>query len=407
MVLFQYIKDLFSRSQLGNYDPSDRSLKIELNLTNEDIVYFKEWEPSGDKIDSTYNYSGRTFNTEALSETDAGKEISIKLFVYDFRDSFLFYNTEDDFKNQFLVSCLSPVGCPERFYIKSINYFSDETPPQEVKNVLDYKVLFNVLEELSDHTTPHEYILFYDHKLIIKKSIDILQEPDTPVPCISVIESLSNEINRTEHKEQRYSILKNILDKVLFHEVTEKRLIILIEKINEIYDSFLVSFDLYINEFSYSKLKSDFQHDVLNYFERLSTSVADIRSQVIIISTSAIALSQLSNDSIVKNILIVLSILTATIIYNIILLNQKESVQRIAKEIEDKEKLLKEKQQKFYENDCKGKIKDLQTQIDKQKNRIKLFQFLLWGNFAIGIGLLIFILFYSQMNLPCINRISL
>jgi len=400
---FQYIKSLLGRSYIGEYDESNNSLSIQITLVKEDITHFHEWAKTGNKIDYDFIVNGETRETNSLSEADIGLQINTKIFPNDFRAIFFFLKDMEEFKSRYLVRCGTDEDFPA-FYILSENYFSDDPALPEVKRIQNYKTLFSVLKDISDHETLYEFILFNECKLSIRKELDFLITSPAKVPDISIIESLRIEIEREEHREQRRSILKSILVDILFHENPHERLFILIHKINEIYETWKVSFNLYIQEFSYSVLRSEFQKNALDFFERISNTIADIRSQVIVISTSAIAMTQMTEGLSLKNVLILVSILTATVIYHQILANQSGDIKRIDGEIKRQDNLLSEKQKAFYEKECKNKFDDLYDQVNIQKKRIRLFKILLWGNFIIAFALLMYLSFFASRDLHSLNR---
>jgi hypothetical protein len=166
----------------------------------------------------------------------------------------------------------------------------------------------------------------------------------------------------------------------LYLHPEENRFTKLIELFDEIFHAYKSGYDLYIEKFSYEELKSEFEQYNLEYLKRIGDALADVRNQVVVISTVSIAISQIDFKEPLnpKTILILSGVFLASLMYSVILYNQINIIKDIDNEIIDKESKIKTKQPDLYKDKFEKKFTGLKNRSKSQRAKIWLFIIILW-----------------------------
>lgn len=205
--------------------------------------------------------------------------------------------------------------------------------------------------------------------------------------------------------QQNYSKKNNSEEKLLFinelmeflSNVTEEnRFVYLLQNFNEYYSKSIDSFQYYIRNFSYNKLKSELDNAILDYSKKIQSVINDAQSKLIAIPAAfVLAAANIEFDNIlsIKNIAILISLYIFALLIGIFLNNQSSVLNMIDINIQS------------YKGSFGGNgnvVKDAFILVDKelikQKNRLFITQFINWGIPAL-LTLLYIVIFIANISI--------
>mgnify|MGYP006906715888 CR=1 FL=1 len=276
----------------------------------------------------------------------------------------------------------------QEVYLVAENLFSANGTEQLplVEHARSYLELIDFLRGIADYIDGSKLIFFNQVRLEIQTDVASIPWVGDDLRTIpGSYRDLIHAVSTPEHREHRISILKATLIQFLGHEEKSVRLEKMAANFDEIYHSYKASFEMYLENFSYGKLRAEVERDVSDLLKRLYEAVSAVRNHVLVIATSAIAVSQLQNQAVLRNTIILLSILLASILFQVILANQRDAIDEVETDVAHlKERLCSTGKEAMAEKFV-STFGNLGIRIDAQKDRLRLFSLILWGNFFISL----------------------
>ena len=213
----------------------------------------------------------------------------------------------------------------------------------------------------------------YDDELITKLTSD---------KSSSIFEGFKNWFDSVDsdlHHTQKKAIINSKLSDFLSKENPDDRLLTLLHSVPQFAEQVIKSYELYLEEFSYSKFSKKLEEKTIEYLEKISKSVLDIRNQIISLPISFLILNVVKQTG-VNSVYLFGGMCVYCLILFLILRQQKQYLSDLRDEI------YKFIDQPINVTSIKSEflsIKDiLDKRIKSQRNILRLFQFIVLTAFV-------------------------
>lgn len=373
------------------------SFLYSLKVTEDNLLIIKEFYDS-DSIESLSDQHGLIIIIDNLANY-VNQLISIE-FVISEINKIGFFLTMEEFilSNRFEI--------PSEYFIKEINVSNSTLEINE--NFNKYRAITNLIISL---TAKSKFVSEEFHKnLCLVQDNSIIEIPVEVKIYEDLLENCSvNTINQyiediDSYQEKKTIFLKELID-FLSNKNKGDRFSELVLYFDEFYEKCTTSFEYYLSNFSYSKIKLELDNSVLEYSKNLRSIINDSQSKLIAIPAAFIlASSQIDYSSpfILKNLVIIFSSFLFSYIISIFIKNQINAIEIISDNLYSYKKNYKRSKVNTLEE-----ARDLNTlselieksfqktelEITKQKDRLNILQFCNWG---ISVMLVIIIIFLKS-----------
>jgi len=277
---------------------------------------------------------------EALIESDATRG-TISFRVVSTAAEYFAASMED-----LLTGSSRKKKAPTSFYVADLDFlYSGELAdcPAPIKSYLEYTCLVSLLEKISDHHGDVTKLIFF-HKE--KFEIHISYSAEHLAPIERLDEFKQKFVEDDIHAEQKKTIIKSVLLE-LSSEFDKKLSIGLIaEKFEEFYRRVSSSYQLYVSEFSFQKIKSEVEKSKFEFITRINKVFSDIQNQLLVVPASLILIGsqyEVSSGITLKNLIIAGGATAFALFMMLLILNQKNTLLSILNEINNELQLIKQK----------------------------------------------------------------
>ena len=317
--------------RMSTYALEDASLTGEIECLNaDDISLLRQLENEGKYLLPTtfddQQYLGKKFEVEGLNVS----RLQNQFFAESWHD--------------FLINHGFHLCKPSLFYIKEEDYFSDDTAiterGQRYFEILD---LINFLKKMAD--VSHQKINSLQLVFLNKEKLELDVKYDfSDLRNLPTLAKLSKEyLTDDPHQEQRKSLFKVVLFELVKNVPDEQKFKHLLKIFNELSKRVDENYRLYMEGFSFEKVKEEVERNRLEYSLKLNKVFSEIQNQILTIPLALILIgSQLTqeNSISIKNVAVILGLLVFIFFMNMLLKNQRHSLEAINLEIIDiKDKL--------------------------------------------------------------------
>lgn len=299
--------------------------------------------------------------------------------------------------NDFILS--NRFEIPSEFYIREISYSS----LSQVNN--EYLEKYRAVSTLINRLISKAKFISDEHI----KTIYLVQDSsfiEIPIETIIYEEFLEHKNiqlvnqyieNIDAYKEKRTIFLKELID-FLANKTKKDRFSELILFFEDFYENCNTSFEYYLSNFSFNKIKLELDNSVLEYSKNIRSIINESQSKLIAIPAAFIlCVSQIdyNEPSELKNVVIIVSAFIFSYIISIFINNQYNGIEIISDNLNNyktnyersKASILEdEKELKNLSELIKKSYKKTEIELQKQEKRLKILQRLNWG---ISIALLI------------------
>jgi hypothetical protein len=280
------------------------------------------------------------------------------------------------------------------YYIRDINYLSGTDDNDFIKVYTSVVELINAIKSISkfNHTE-----VDIDYALIDREDKSILLPfiyDDRTINNIINVDAVIDALNATsllfrgtDTKEKFIGI--NELIEFLVTQPEDDRFAYVIKNITLFCDRYNASYQYYIRDFTYNRLKSELDTAALDYIKRVQAIINDAQTKLIAIPVAfVLAASSIDFTSIYagKNFIILTSLWIFAWLIHLFLKNQTSSLTFVKEDIKE----YKESYKRI--NDIvQTSFKSVDTELQNQKNRLKIIRYINWG---IPVFITLFILLY-------------
>jgi len=380
---YRQLLEKAKKTSLTTNEQGNRQLVLTYTIDEQLVSLFKAVDFAGyGLIDDQHRW-----DLIALNSSDYGKEITV--YWDEDPDHFEIFEKE----SELFLYFLNRNKIPEKGAIILEPYtlfFDADQINNNLAGVRQIKKLIDYITSIADYNNYNHCLFFKEQKLEINIDYNSLFV-DNKLPIIPQrIDALIDSLQEQAHQEVRRNLFVGVLINHLIQEPLQDRLRLLIERLDTMFEAYKVSFNLYIEKFSYETIKKEITGDYIQFLKRLDDAVANLRTQVVVIATNAIALAQYSKDNLFKNIVIFITTLCASVLYFLIIQNNSETISEIHDEIENLEEDLKNKQITVLQERFVPYFVKLKSKVRKQRCKLFIFYTILFMSLISSFGMLIY-----------------
>lgn len=286
------------------------------------------------------------------------------------------------------------IKAPSRFYLADSDSFyeGDETVlPTNASRYLAATKLYSLLSRAADHQggvgDAKTLIFLGKEKIEITPQYSILDLIDIS----DLAEFEIDFISTNTHTDQKRTILKTSLfehfagrKKVPFSE--------LLSNFGDFMERIRASYQLYVAEFSFQKVKVEVEKEKLDAMVKLNKVFSDMQNQLLAVPVALVLVGgQMENkgDWVSKNVLIWLGALIFTILMDLLIRNQRHTLRAVKNEIDQQRQQIESKYQSVA-----GRFQTIYKEIDDrhvhQNRLISVIDALVASCFAIATTILLY-----------------
>lgn len=289
---------------------------------------------------------------------------------------------------------------PDNFLVLSEEtVFPSESNSDKVKHYKDICKLLHLLISNADHTQTltaaivKEVIFLHKSRL----EIPIIYSAESLGEGLDGISIVSSLLEDGSHKEQKTSILKEVLYSLLANIPKQERLQYLLKNFGEFSKRLSENYQLFVSEFSFDDVRKEYEENKRDYFTKLNDVFSSVQTKMLGIPIS-LALASLKMSAIIDditfwtNIFLVISIVIYSFMMVMLITNQKHTLNAIKSEYESQMNRLKHQYADQYEQiiNIKG---ELNERYSYQKKCLNWF-------YVMSLGLIILVFTLFLWNLP-------
>ncbi|MDC7714602.1 hypothetical protein PQU96_10775 [Vogesella sp. LYT5W] len=269
---------------------------------------------------------------------------------------------------------------PSRFYLADDDCLCEGDAPalaQSVQHYLAAAKLYSLLGQAADHQggvgSAKSLIFLHKEKIELAPEYTISDLRELP----GIVGFQSDFIESTTHKEQKKTIVKTVLlemfagrGRVPFAE--------LLVQFRDFMEKVHASYQLYVSEFSFQKVKELIEKEKLDATIKLNKVFSDIQNQLLAVPAALIlAGGQMENshDWTGKNVLIWLGVLVFAILMTLLVRNQRHTLHAVKQEIDQQWEQIRGKYHSVAER-FQESYKQLDLRYNHQEMLIKVVSML-------------------------------
>lgn len=266
------------------------------------------------------------------------------------------------------------VSIPSKFYLADSDslYSGDAVAlPAEVQHYLAAARLYSVLFSVADHHggVGEEKTLVFLHHEKIEITPDYKVADLHELPHLGGFEA--DFISSETHREQKRTILKTVLLELF---TGRKRLPFseLLGRFDEFVDKVRASYQLYVAEFSFQKVKAEVEKEKLDAMVKLNKVFSDVQGQLLAVPVALVLVGgQMKEEGVwaSKNLLIWLGALVFSILMDLLIRNQRHTLKAVKHEIDQQRQQIESKYRSIAER-FKGIYGEIEGRHTHQKRLI-------------------------------------
>ena len=289
---------------------------------------------------------------------------------------------------------------PARFYLADLRYSHpgvEADTPVAVARYQQAARLFRALQGVADHETKvgnsSSLIFLQQQKLEITAGYQATDLAELP----QLDDFESDFIESTTHKQQKATILRAVLFE-LFGSQAKISFASVLANFKQLVDQVVSSYQLYVSEFSFQKVKAEIEKEKLEFTTKLNKVFSDIQNQLLAVPAALILIGgQMENGGVwsIKNLLIWSGAMVFALLMNLLINNQRHTLRAIKLEIDQQWELIQGKHRTVAEQ-FKSNYRQLDDRYLHQHRLLGTVSALVAAALAFATGML---LWYSVPEL--------
>lgn len=355
---------------------------VKVIINEETLKQIKQFY-NDDLIESIKNSSGSLINIDDVSVSSQAvfvefvtAELKKKGFYITFADFIVDNRFESD----------------ETFYIQELNYNNKSSGNHE--KIEKYKTLLGLIQKLISKSKfvkdedVKTLFLFQENKFI-ELPIDngIVYEDFLQSENIGLIGEYVKNID--DYKEKRSIFLQELID--FLSPEKSNRFQYLLSNFKEFFERCNTSFEFYLSNFSYNKVKMEIDNSVLEHSKNIRNIINDAQSKLIAIPAAfVLAATQIDFADVIsiKNIIIIVSSFIFSYIISIFIQNQKNALNIVSENVKNyKKSFLQTKADDTSQAEgllsisklLKDSYEIIENELINQKTKLRILQFIGWA----------------------------
>lgn len=249
---------------------------------------------------------------------------------------------------EFLRAPARRVTVPNDFYIEELEYrhsIDFVAPPQEISDYLHITRLFALLMKVADDERKVGSVvtLVFLNQKKLEITADYQQTDLGRLPSLDIFEQ--DYIDSTTHQQQKRIILRSTLFE-MFSNNRKVNLADLIKRFTEFVEHVESSYQLYVSEFSFQKIKAEIEREKLEFTAKLNKVFSDIQNQLLAVPAALILVGgqmEAGQGWNIKNMLVWFGAIVFSILMNLLIRNQHHTLNAVKLEIDQQWQLIQGK----------------------------------------------------------------
>lgn len=292
--------------------------------------------------------------------------------------------------NEFIID--NRFAIPTEFYVSQIDYLHSSSNAND--QIEKYKTLTMLIQQLISKAkfiaeeNDKILCLVQDSSFIEIPVENTVYEEYFDFENIHLMTQYIEDID--SYKEKKTIYLKELID-FLSNKTKTERFNELILYFKEFYERCATSFEYYLSNFSFNKIKLELDNSVLEYSKNIRSIINDSQSKLIAVPAAfAIGASQVdySVPSSIKNILVIFSSILFSYIISIFIKNQKNALEIIGDNLSNYKSNYKRSKSTEFEDEkdldnlselISSSYKKIENELYQQKRRLNILQYFNWG----------------------------
>jgi hypothetical protein len=263
--------------------------------------------------------------------------------------------------NEVLRSAARRTSPQGRFYVADMDYLYEAgcaDIPVGIRQYFEFAKLFQMLKGVADYVD--EFGAYKSLVFLQKSKMEIV--PDYQVGDLREIDGLSefdaDFVQSEMHKDQKATIIKTVLFE-MFGASNRVELSEIISRFGELARGVKSSYELYVSEFSFQKIKAEVEKDKLEFTAKLNKVFSDIQNQLLAVPAAVILVGGQMNyvgHWGLKNCLIWLGSLIYSVLMSLLISNQRSTLDVVKSEVDEQWGLIRGQHQSVAERFSKSYI---------------------------------------------------
>lgn len=291
-----------------------------------------------------------------------------------------------------------------RFYLADSDclYDGGETGmPKIVQNYMSATRLYALLEKASDHQggVGSDKTLVFLNKEKIEITADY--RADDLRDLVGLAAFKDEFIDSDIHQESKKTIVKTTLCE-LFNGKGKVPFSELLIRFDDFLEKVRASYQLYVAEFSFQKVKEEVEREKLEAFLKLNKVFSDIQNQLLVVPIALLLAGGQMEDKkewTGKNILIWIGILIFAIFMDLLIKNQRNTLDAVKQEIDQQKRQLEKKYHSIEERFSK-----IYADVDNRYLHQKRLLAIVDGMVAISCAITSFMIVRLSVDLPSFSK---
>jgi hypothetical protein len=384
---------IYIRSRLEEEAVTNPEITGFMTVSSEDILKIKSLSEKG-CIDDFVLVQGKNKHVNEIKDND---HIKLNLYTNKLKDE-KYYETLDD-----LIKSSSQSAPENRYYIHSLKY--DSSLNQQTPEIASYESVIktiNFLTTISDFNKDNTLVFIQSKQIVLTTEYSL-----TDLSKSINIQDLINHIEKASDKEERKKIFTYQL--ILFlHKVPEEnyRFRFLLKNFNDLYINYIKSHDLYLEKYSYEKVKSEIDKEILEYSKKIQSVINDAQTKLVAIPVAFLLIIgqfDLTGEKLYFNIALVLSAFVFSILIEVLLQNQFSLLDFISADVERFKESISQEKSKIIGDDLTTTFTKVTKLHKKQKSSLNTIRLLVWLTPVFSIGLMVLSL--TNNTISCVFKI--
>lgn len=290
---------------------------------------------------------------------------------------------------------------PGRFYLADSDtlFVGDEAAlPQPGRNYLAATRLHALLEQVSDYQggvgADKTLVFLHKEKIELTSGYTVAD-----LHALTGLDAFGAEfIASHTHHEQKRTILKTVLLE-LFSGRVRLPFSELLARFDEFVDKVRASYQLYVAEFSFQKVKAEVEKEKLDAMVKLNKVFSDVQSQLLAVPVALVLVGgQMANKGVMtsKNLLIWLGALVFAVLMDLLIRNQRHTLRAVKNEIDQQRQQIETKYQSIA-----SRFADIYREIEDRHTHQQRLIWVVDVLVAISLGITTVLLLCFSGLIPC------
>lgn len=278
--------------------------------------------------------------------------------------------------------------------LTDLDYFQSSTISKhpEANNAENCCAIFHKLIELADLRSQTNLYFFKDKPFVIPSftfNESMVHNISTSFKTFDIYFNGENDDKKACFKSELIEVVKrcpNINDRATY----------IFQNFDEIFKNAEIAYDHFCARNGVDRLSAKLQEETLDLIERIQGVMEILKSELIVLATSAIGLSQLDLTTILsfRNFAILTTIAIVDWVFQLVISNGKRSIAQLDLELRDHEESLKIHYDGKFDEKISQKFENLQQKLNRVKLDFTISNWLLWIPLAICVIFLTIYLFF-------------